>query len=727
MSRLFSLLAVAALGTVVFAQLPPPKEGPTLERLYSYPLVNGRSPSNPAMAPNGRQIVFGWNQTGVRKLDLWIMDYPSGNRRLLVRADDIPHLPRQEDTRSELERSEEEIYDGGIGGATWAPGSDELMFSYRGRTWLIEPSGRNLRPLIDAGEGISNTQYSPDGKYISFLRGVNLFRIDRRTGLLKQLTFISAANTRVNGHTWSPDGKSIAVNWSDESKLGRHVMMDFSKDRAEVVNIRRLWHGERSINVRIGIIDADGGVISWVPGLPTYMWISGIQWSPDSLLLMIDWYKEDFQEWTISIVPRTTMRKADIYTEKAPKNYLPDWRPTLFTRDSKHVIFGTDVHGDRFGFRSVMRIPVSGGRVEPIYAEQHDVASLARPKDSDRLLLTTLARSALRSEITIVEPDGRRTVHVVLEDGMATPKQFDNTGDPLFSDDGRAIATMASNRRMNPELFAVEPSLRRLTESQRPEFQSIRWADTKEVTFRAPDGQMVTGLLITSPNLDKSKKHPAFISNMYANSAKEAWAGYFENYAAMNLDFVVLQVDFRASWGYGGEFNSGYWQSMGIVDTQEAVAAKEFLVNLGYVDPDRVGVWGWSYGGYLTCMIMLTAPGVFDTGVAVASVTDWKSYNEWYTRRRLGMESDHPEVYRKTSPVHFPAGLEGNLFLIHGMLDPNVLFQDTARLAQGLIEERKHFDMMAYPRDDHGMGRDNSRPHVFVLIMRYLFEKLNRR
>jgi dipeptidyl-peptidase-4 len=125
-------------------------------------------------------------------------------------------------------------------------------------------------------------------------------------------------------------------------------------------------------------------------------------------------------------------------------------------------------------------------------------------------------------------------------------------------------------------------------------------------------------------------------------------------------------------------------------------------------------------------MIMLTAPGVFDTGVAVASVTDWKSYNEWYTRRRLGLEKDDPEIYKKTSPVHHAAGLEGNLYLIHGMLDDNVLFQDTARLMQALIEERKHFDLMLYPRDDHSIGKATSRPHVYEEVMRYLYWKLTR-
>ena len=226
--------------------------------------------------------------------------------------------------------------------------------------------------------------------------------------------------------------------------------------------------------------------------------------------------------------------------------------------------------------------------------------------------------------------------------------------------------------------------------------------------------------------MDASKKHSAFLGSMYANSAKMAWMGYFSNYAAEELGMVTLFVDFASSWGQGGERNSEYYKSMGVIDTREAVAAKGYLDSLGFVREDRVGVWGWSYGGFLTNMIMLTAPGVFDTGVAVAPVTDWLTYNEWYTRRRLGMQEDDEEIYKTTSPVHHAAGLEGNLFLIHGMLDDNVLFQDTARLMQSLINEGKYFDVMTYPRDDHSIGKATSRPHVFASVMRYLYWKLSR-
>ena len=213
---------------------------------------------------------------------------------------------------------------------------------------------------------------------------------------------------------------------------------------------------------------------------------------------------------------------------------------------------------------------------------------------------------------------------------------------------------------------------------------------------------------------------------MYANSGKAAWGGYLENYAAMNLDMVVLCVDFRASWGYGGEFNSGYYRKMGLIDADEAVAAKNYLASLSYVRGDRVGLWGWSYGGYLTCMTLLTKPGVFYAGCAVAPVTDWKTYNEWYTRRRLGLAKDDPKIFEQTSPVTYAGGLQDNLLLVHGIMDDNVLFQDTAHLIQRLIDNGKYFDEMTYPRDDHSIGKETSRPHVFGRILRYLYNELSK-
>jgi dipeptidyl-peptidase-4 len=712
------------LGASSVGQALPKAESFPIERYYQYPLINGRSPANPQMSPDGHEIVFGWNQTGVRKLDLWVMDYPGGSKRQIVKAADIIDLPRQDDTRTDLEKKEAELYDGGIGGATWSPDGKELLFNYKGRSWLVNPDGSNLRPVFDAGMSMSGAQFSPDGRYISYNSGANLYRYDRKLGAIKQLTFLSKPDQSIAGHDWSPDGKYISVTWSDDSKLGNHVMMDFSKDKATVVNIRRMWNGELSQDNQVGIIPAEGGIVRFVPNLPHYLWITATEWAPDSSKLAVGWINDSFMEFTVSLIDPDKNEKTDLYKEKAPKNYIPDWRPVIWTRDSKSLLFGTDIIDGQFGYRSIMQMDTAGKNLKKFFAENYDVASLFRPKHSDRVFLSTLSRSPLESEITVIEPNGDRKVHIVVEDGMSTPKNFDDMGSPLVSEDGKLVATTASTRKLNGEIYGVEPKLTRLTKSQLPEFDKVRWADYREVTFPSPDGKTIHGLLITRPGLDLTQKHPAFLSNMYANSAKQAWGGFFENYAAMELDMVVLCVDFRASWGYGGEFNSGYYRTMGLVDADEAVAAKNYLASLPYVNGDKVGLWGWSYGGYLTAMTLLTKPDVFAAGVAVAPVTDWKSYNEWYTRRRLGLAKEDKEFFDKTSPITYASGLNDDLLLVHGMMDDNVLFQDTARLIQRLIDNGKYFDELTYPRDDHSIGRDTSRPHVFSSVMRYLYNHL---
>lgn len=718
------MLGLLACVAAANAQEFPKPKGLSLERLYSYPIVNGRSPSSPVMSPDGKYIAFGWNQTGERRLDLWIMEYPSGNKRMLVDSSKFTNPPVQDDKRTQQEKDEDALYYGGITGATFSPDGKELLFTVRGRTYRCDLNGK-YEALAEGGVNMSGVRYSPDGKYYTFMSGSNLARMDRATGKIKQLTFLNSPNQYLSNYEFSPDGKWIYLMWSDISRMGSHVMMDFSKDRATVVNISRMWHGEKSVDNQHAIIPAEGGIIKFLEGIPRYHWAESVAWAPDSSFVALGWNAEDFLTYNISILTPGDTKVRTTYTEKAPKNYIPDFRTVGWSRDSKRVYFTTDIFDGKFGYRSLMSMEPSGKDIKPVYKENHDIAAWMRPKNSDRIILVTQAESQLTAQITVQEPNGQRKTYKVV-DGFSVPTQFDDAGLPLASDDGKSIATLASMRTQNPELYGVEPEVKRLTTSQLPEFSQIKWAKMEEVSFKGPDGATIKGLLIYDPNIDRTKKHPAFISNMYANSAKRSWAGYFENYAAMELGFVVLQIDFRASWGQGGEFNSGYYRSLGIIDADEAVAGKKFLVDTGMVNPDRVGIWGWSYGGFLTCMIQLTKPGVFDTGVAVASVTDWNSYNEWYTRRRLGMQKDDPKIYEQTSPIYHAAGLQGNLFLVHGMLDDNVLFQDAARLAQRLIDNGKYFDMFGYPRDDHSIGKNTSRPHVYSTIMRYLYKNLYR-
>ncbi|MER3495973.1 MAG: hypothetical protein C4320_03695, partial [Armatimonadota bacterium] len=337
-----------------------PKSELSIERLYQYPLVNGRSPSTPRMAHGGGKIVFGWNQTGERKLDLWVMDYPSGAKRRIVEADKITEFPRQDDTRTQLEKDESKLYDGGIGSAQWSPDDRELMFSYKGRLWFVNPDGSNLRPAVDSPSAIVSPEYSKDGRFIHYTNGQNLFRLDRKSQVQKQITFLSKARTSVSQFDVSPDGKTIAVVWTDDTKEGKHVMMDFSKERAEVVNISRTWNGDLSVDNQVGFVSAEGGIVKFAPKLPRYLWIKDVSWSPDGRYLEVAWIKDDFKEFTISMIRPDDLMKFDAYREKAPETSINDWRWVKFSRDGKRLYVGTDILDGKPAFRSIISMDVYG-------------------------------------------------------------------------------------------------------------------------------------------------------------------------------------------------------------------------------------------------------------------------------------------------------------------------------------------------------------------------------
>lgn len=721
-----AILAAIILGSARQKQQSPAKPVPfTIERLSEFPLIQGRSPAGAALSPNGKEVVFGWNKTGDRRLDVYAVDpHSDASPKLIIDSSKFDWLPNQDAKKDDEQTKDRDKHYGGISSFTWAPDSSQFIFSCKGRFWTANADGSSIKPIIDASMGERSPAYSPNGKYIAMIIGQNVFSCDRSTGLLKQLTFVSKPQTQVDGFQWSPDSRNILISWSNSSKVGNATMMDFTKGRGTAVTISRDWNGDLSQDQQFGVVPAAGGLIKFLDGVPAYSWPSSSVWSPNGNSIAVGWFSGDFQEYTITVFDYPTWKSHVVYHEKAPANYESDWRPLVWTRDSKTIDFGTDISGGKFIYRSIFSVDPTSKEVKPVFVKDYAVGSFMRPKDSDKLVITTAGDSPLQTEIRVLDGAKDKTYDPI-GDGYSSGKDFDSAISPLVSDDGKTIVTIASDRKQPWELYSILPSVRRLTTSQTADFAKIAWANVREVSFPGPEGATMHGLLFTSPNLDPTKKHAAVVSNIYGDSGKSAWGGFVENQLAMNHDMVVLALDFRASWGYGGAFDTGYYRKMGLIDADESADAAKYLSSLSYVDPKRLGIWGWSYGGFLTLMTMLTKPGVYSTGVAVAPVTDWSTYNEWYTRRRLGLYKDDKKIFEKTSPISYASGLQGNLLICHGIMDNNVLFENTAVLVEDFIKAGKFVDLMFFPKDDHSIGTDASRPYVMGKIERYLVGHLS--
>lgn len=272
----------------------------------------------------------------------------------------------------------------------------------------------------------------------------------------------------------------------------------------------------------------------------------------------------------------------------------------------------------------------------------------------------------------------------------------------------------------------------RITESQSPQFRAYQWREPKIVKIRARDGAEVYARLYEAPGKKSKKPAVIFVHGAgYLQNAHRWWSQYFREYMFHNFlvdkGYTVLDMDYRGSAGYGRDWRTGIYRHMGGKDLTDHVDGARWLAETQGVDPARIGIYGGSYGGFITLMGMFTTPGVFEAGAALRPVTDWAAYNHGYTSNILNEPQTDSIAYRRSSPIYHAEGLKGQLLICHGMIDVNVHYQDVVRLTQRLIELRKdNWELASYPLEDHGFVEPSSWADEYKRIFR-LFERVLKR
>jgi dipeptidyl aminopeptidase/acylaminoacyl peptidase len=333
---------------------------------------------------------------------------------------------------------------------------------------------------------------------------------------------------------------------------------------------------------------------------------------------------------------------------------------------------------------------------------------------------------------------GERHLYAISVDGGARTRLTTLTGASSgeVSPDNSTFGVIYSAAAKPPEVYVMPnragAEARQVTTSTSPEWRSFKWVEPRLVTYKARDGAEVYARLYT-PEMVGARRHPSspaviFVHGAgYLQNAHRYWSSYFREYMFHHLlasrGYVVLDPDYRASAGYGRDWRTAIYRWMGGKDLQDVVDGAKFLADAHKVNANRIGVYGGSYGGFITLMAMFTTPDVFAAGAALRPVTDWAHYNHPYTSNILNEPQSDLEAYRKSSPIYFAEGLKGALLIAHGMVDVNVHFQDSVRLAQRLIELRKdNWELAVYPVEDHGFVEETSWADEYKRILK-LFEQ----
>jgi dipeptidyl aminopeptidase/acylaminoacyl peptidase len=396
-----------------------------------------------------------------------------------------------------------------------------------------------------------------------------------------------------------------------------------------------------------------------------------------------------------------------------------------FLPDDKRVWFLSE----RDGWMHLYTLDVSadGSRAKQLTDGTWEITSAELAADGKKFYITSTE-----------DHPGERHLYTVSIDGGARTKVTAMTGsnDATVSPDESMLGLVHSYSNKPPEVYVMPntpgATAKQITTTPTAEWRAFKWIDPKVITFKARDGVDVYARLFT-PEMIGAKRDPSrpavvFVHGAgYLQNAHKYWSTYFREYMFHNLlasrGYVVLDADYRASSGYGRDWRTAIYRHMGGKDLEDVVDGAKYLVAQEKVDPKRIGVYGGSYGGFITLMAMFTTPDVFAAGAALRPVTDWAHYNHGYTSNILNIPQKDVEAYRKSSPIYFAEGLKGSLLILHGMVDTNVHFQDSVRLAQRLIELRKeHWELAPYPVENHGFTRETSWADEYKRILK-LFEQ----
>ncbi len=539
--------------------------------------------------------------------------------------------------------------------------------------------------------------------------------------------FTLTARQTVSGLELSPDEKWVIATVSETDDGAKTAAIpNFVTQSTYTEQIPSRGNvGDTQSKTRIAIIGATSGEMNWVEHggqtVERAVQLSVPIWNEDGSKALLQARSADNKDrWILELDPDTG--KTKVITTMRDDAWIggPGMFTLGWTKNGQDIYF----QSERDGYSHLYRVSADGGEPKQLTSGAFEVTGVQLSEDKSKFYLTTNEVSAHEFHFYSMSTEGGARTRMTQTAGRHAV---------TLSPDEKWMADIYSYVNKPPELFVTSTntgaSPLKLTNSPAPEFWSYPWLDAPIVPVPARDGAMVPGKFFKPSNFKKDGPAVIFVHGSgYAQNVHRGWsANYYREYMfhhyLVERGYAVLDLDYRASSGYGRDWRTAIYRFMGGKDLDDQLDGAKWLIANQGVDAKRIGIYGGSYGGFITLMAMFTQPGVFAAGAALRPVTDWAHYNHGYTSNILNLPQKDAEAYRKSSPIYHAAGLEGALLICHGMVDVNVHFQDTVRLVQKLIELRKeNWEAAMYPVEDHGFVQPSSWTDEYKRIFN-LFEK----
>lgn len=672
------------------------------------------APSNPlAWSPDGSRFLFRQGTS------LQIYDAATQTSAELLDTDKLPAAKVETpDTPQPFAWENRRVAESPV---QWAATGAKVLFSNEGALfWINAMTGAFVQLPVT---GAHDPKLSPDGRSVAFRLDWDLYTLDVESGKRVRLTSDGRDALRNGGldwvypeeldlgtaFWWSPDSQSIAYLRFDVSGEPLYPQADLRRTRALAEPQRYPQAGERNPDVRLGVVAAKGGRTRWFD-VGNTVWdylIASVTWTADSKKLYV--VRPNRVQSTVELLA------FDVESRKATKVLSESDLYWVNVNGAPEFVNGGTQFlwlSERDGFRHIYLYSSDGTLVRQITSGAWEVTSIDEATDG-RVYFTSSEASPLERHAYVVGLDGQGKRLLTPGGGTHSIRvgpgakyyveSFSSVTNPpratLHSGDGRELAVYREADRRVLEQYEILP--------------------TELSSFHGPDGSTLYTRLIKPADFDPSRKYPAVIQ-VYggpgAQGPRNAWYGADFDQVLAHAGFVVWQVDNRGSAGRGHAFEIPLFRNMGPVELADQVAGVRQLVSMGFVDAARVGIRGWSYGGFMTLNAMLNAPDVFRAGAAGAPVTDWRNYDTIYTERYMGLPEANADGYKNTALPLKAANLKGSLLILHNYQDDNVLFQNSLQMIDALERAGKQFELTLYTQKTHGVTGPEAR-HVDAAML----------
>ena len=712
----------------------------TIERVFASPSLTGSSPRSLAFSPDGTRVTFLRAKEDDRTvLDLWAMDVAGGEPYLLV---DSQVLAPDERELTEAERQLRErarISSSGIVRYDWDTLGEAILVPLDGDVFRVDVETGEARRLMQTPEYETDARISPQGNFVSFIRDQNLYVIDLASGEETAVTsgeggliswgmaeFVAQEELdRRTGYWWSPDERFIAVARADETPVDNIERMEIAGDgSAQVVSQRYPRAGTNNAIVELFIADLQTGNLAPValPN-PRDNYLARVNWANDSSRAYVQVLNRLQTQLDILAVTPATGAGSTWLTESSDiwVNLTDDFHAL---EDGSVIWTSEDTPG---GFRHIQHRAADGSLISQVTSGDWVVGDISAVDETQGLVYFT---GWMETPIT-------RDLYVVPLDGSWIPTRITNgegSWGVRFNSDATAFIGSYSDPATPPQtgLYNLDGTLIRWIEENRLDDShpygpyAAAHIEPQFGTITAADGSTLHYQIYLPTDFDPSKTYPAVqyvYGGPHAQNVRRGWQGATPQMFAQR-GYVYFTIDNRGSWNRGRDFEGQLQRHMGSVEVQDQLAGLDWLKSQPFVDGDNVGIWGWSYGGYMTLMTTLQAPGAYAAGVSGAPVTDWALYDTAYTERYMDHPDNNADGYEQSSVFAHLGNYETPLLLIHGMADDNVIFANGVRLYNELQAQGSSFEMMTYPGQRHGVRGEGRQVHLWHTIFDFFDRKL---